>query len=100
MSLRANRMTENDKIQIQEMIDKVVGRAIEYQTRKRGDTPTDDLQLTPRKYINMNGSVAGRPIGSVVQIGQKFFASDTNIPMWFTAQKTWVNGVGSVIANN
>lgn len=93
-------LNEDDKKQIQELIDAAILRATEYQTRKRGDTPTDDLQLTPRKYVNANGSVAGRPVGSVAQIGQKFFASDTNIPMWFTAQKTWVNGVGSIIANS
>ena len=93
-------MDENQKKEIQEMIDKAVLKAVEYQTRKRGDTPTDDLQLTPRKYVNMNASVASRPIGSVVTIGQKFFASDTNIPMWFTTQRNWVNGVGSVVASN
>ena len=93
-------LNEDEKKEIQEMIDKAVGRAVEFQTRKRGDTPTDDLQLTPRKYVNMNGSVAGRPIGSVVTVGQKYFASDTNIPMFFTVQGTWVNGVGSIVANN
>jgi len=91
---------ENDKKQIQDIIDKAIEKAMDFQTRKRGDTPTDDLQLTPRKYVNHNGSVAGRPVGSVVSIGQKFFSSDTNIPMWFTAQRTWVNGVGSIVANS
>lgn len=90
----------NDKKHIQEMIDLTVKKSLDYPIRKRGDTPTDNLQLTPRGYVNMNGSVASRPIGSVAQIGQKYFASDTNIPMFFTAQKTWVNGVGSVIALN
>ena len=97
---KENSMDENDKKEVQEMINQALKRAMDYQTRKRGDTPTDDLQLTPRKYVNMNASVASRPVGSVVTIGQQFFASDTNIPMFFTAQKTWVNGVGSVVANN
>ena len=86
-------MTEDEKRQIQEMIDKAIAKAVEYQTRKRGDTPTDDLQLTPRKYVNLHGSVAGRPIGSVATTGQQFFSTDTNIPMFFTVQGTWVNGV-------
>ena len=93
-------INEDNKKEIQEMIDKAVGRAAEYQTRKRGDTPTDNLQLTPKKYVDMNGSVAGRPAGSIATIGQKYFASDTNIPMIFTAQRTWVDGVGSIVANN
>lgn len=82
------------------MIDLAMKQVSDYRTRKLGDTPTDDLQLTPREYVNANGSVASRPIGSLAQIGQKFFASDTNIPMWFTTQKNWVNGVGSVVAIN
>ena len=93
-------MTEDEKAQIQGMIEQAIATAIEFQTRKRGDTPTDDLQLTPRKYVNLNGSVAGRPSGSVATIGQQFFASDTNIPMFFTWQKTWVNGSGSIVANS
>ena len=93
-------LNEDDKREIREMIDLALRRAMEYQTRKRGDTPTDDLQLTPRKYINMNGSVAARPANSIASLAQKYFASDTNIPMWFTTQRTWVNGVGSIVANS
>ena len=93
-------MNDNDKKLIQEMIDRAISKAVSYNTRKLGDTPTDDLQLTPRKYVTANGSVASRPIGSVAVIGQRYFANDTNIPMYFTAQKNWVNGVGSVVAVN
>ena len=91
-------MEPDDKRIVQGMIDEAVRKAIAFQTRKIGDTPTDDIQLVPRKYVTMNGSVAGRPIASIATVGQRYFASDTNIPMYFTAQQTWVNGVGSVVA--
>lgn len=93
-------LTEYDKKEIKKMIESAVKHAVEFKTKKRGDTPTDDLQLVPRKYVNVNGSVKGRPSGSVAQIGQHYFASDTNQFMTFTAQKTWVNGAGSIVANN
>gem|GEM_PF-4367983 len=71
----------------------------DFKKRKRGDTPTDAYQLTPQKYVNMNGSVTGRPIGSIANIGQFYYARDTNIPMFFDGQQ-WRNGVGSVVAIN
>lgn len=91
---------ENDKKLIQEMINHAVLKAVGFATRKRGDTPTDATQLTPQGYVNMNGSVAGRPTGSVANIGQFYLSTDTTKPMWFTSNKNWVDGVGSVIAIN
>src|SRR3990167_4312061 len=91
-----NKMDENQKKEIQEMIDKAIARAVEYQTRKRGDTPTDDLQLTPRKYVNMFGSVLGRPQASI--IGQQYFLTDTNYPIFRNSNNAWVSATGSVVA--
>lgn len=68
--------------------------------RKLTDTPTDDLQVTPRRYVNMNGVVANRPRSSIASMGQSFFASDTGIPMTFNSTTNkWVNGIGSVVAS-
>ena len=89
-------MDENQKKEIQEMIDKAVLKAVEYQTRKRGDTPTDDLQLTPRKYINIYGSIAGRPQISV--IGQQYFSTTDGYPIFRNSNNAWVSATGSVVA--
>lgn len=43
---------ESDKKNIQKMIDMAVGKSMEYQTRKRGDTPTDKYHLTPKGYVD------------------------------------------------
>lgn len=67
--------------------------------KKVTDTPSDALSVVNRKYVNLSGTVANRPIGSVATIGQKYFATDTNIPMIFNGN-AWVNGVGSVVASN
>lgn len=65
--------------------------------RKLTDTPTDSLEVVNRRYVNLNGSVAGRPNSSVATIGQFYLSTDTNIPMWFTPAG-WRNGVGSIVA--
>ncbi len=92
-------LDENDKRIVRDMVEAGMLKVAEYQTRKRGDTPTDALQLTPQKYVNLNGSVAGRPIGSVATRGQFYLSTDIPTPMWYTGTN-WVNGVGSVVASN
>ena len=91
---------ENDKKRIQEMIDATVEKSLDFPTRKRGDTPTDNYQLTPLKFVTMNGSVAGRPTGSVATSGQFYLATDTTTPMWYTTNNNWINGIGSIVAIN
>lgn len=65
--------------------------------RKITDTPTEDLMIVNRKYTNLNGTVANRPTSSVATVGQRYFATDTNIPMTYSTTG-WRNGVGSVVA--
>lgn len=70
-----------------------------FTARKLGDTPTDSLSLVPRKYVNMNGSVASRPNSSVAVVGQKYFATDTKQLMVWDGT-SWYNGNGSIVAIN
>lgn len=65
----------------------------------RKDAPTDAYSVVNRNYSNLNGTVATRPIGSVATVGQKYFATDTKIPMVFDGTQ-WRNGSGSVVAIN
>ena len=63
-----------------------------FSARKLTDTPTDDLQVVNRKYVNLNGST--RPNTSIT--GQRFF--DTSVKTLITWDGTdWRNGIGSVI---
>ena len=89
---------ENTK-KIDERIKKLVPEIFKgsaFTDRKLTDTPTDNISVVPRKYVTMNGSVAGRPINSVV--GQFYFNTDTNTPMWRGATGRFYNGVGSIVA--
>jgi len=59
--------------------------------------PTDALQVVSRKYTNLSGTVANRPTSSVATVGQKYFATDTNIQMAYNITG-WYNGIGSIVA--
>ena len=63
--------------------------------RKLTDTPTDGLAVVNRNYVNINGSIASAPIGSI--IGQQYFATDLGYPVFKSSTSRWVNSVGSVI---
>ena len=92
-----------DEIELNKKIDERVKKLVPeilkgsaFTDRKLGDTPTDNLSLVPRKYVTMNGSVAGRPINSV--IGQFYFDSDSNQAMWRGSTGRFYNGIASIIA--
>lgn len=81
-------------------IDKAISeymRSQAFAQRKIADTPTDAFSVVSRQYVNLYGSVAGRPSSSVATMGQRFFATDTNIPMTYNGTN-WLNGIGSVVA--
>lgn len=88
--------------QIDERIKKLVPEILKgsaFTARKITDTPTDKNQVVPRGYVTNNGTVANRPVSSVAVVGQPYFATDTFIPMTYSAQG-WRNGVGSIVALN
>lgn len=62
--------------------------------RKLADTPTDDLMVTPRGYVNMNGVTASRPTSSVV--GQFYFDTTLGQPCWWDGT-SFVDADGNVI---
>lgn len=70
-----------------------------FTSRKITDTPTEAFSLVNRKFVTANGVVASRPKSSVAVVGQTYFATDTGIPMTYSAGG-WRNGVGSVVAGH
>lgn len=86
---------EEIKKLIEEKALEIVKKHMNFTERKIGDTPTDDYMYTPRKYVNMYGSVSGRPTSSVV--GQQYFATDLGYPIFKSNNGAWVNATGSVV---
>lgn len=82
---------------IKGQIEKIVPDYLQskaFTDRKLTDTPTDDLQVVPRKYVNMYGSVASRPVNSVV--GQQYFDTSIGRPVFRRSDGAWVDGAGSI----
>lgn len=78
-------LQKDDIIKIIREYNKTIG----FSDRKLTDTPSDALQVVPRKYITNNGTV--RPTSSVV--GQPFF--DTSLASGRGKPIIW-NGTGWV----
>ncbi len=63
-----------------------------FTTRKLTDLPTDDYQVTSRKYVNLNGKTTQRPTSSV--LGQQFFDTTLGYPVYWSGS-TWVQYNGT-----
>ncbi len=87
---------------IDKRIKEVVPRYLKqgaFTARKLTDNPKDALEVVNRRYLTLNGTVSNRPVSSIATVGQPYFATDTRIPMTYSAGG-WVNGVGSIVALN
>lgn len=71
-------------LELQQKVIKIVSnyqQAGGFIGRKLTDTPTDNLQVVPRKYVTLNGPSATRPTASVT--GQFYFDTDIGKPVWW-----------------
>ncbi len=63
--------------------------------RKLTDTPTDDLQVVNRKYVNLSGTTANRPTSKVH--GQQYFDTTIGRPIYYNPNSSvFVDGAGSI----
>lgn len=87
-----------DETLIKRMIDDEIKKVVPvaFIRRKLTDTPTDDLQVTPRKYVNLSGTTAQRPKSSVATIGQQYFDTSVGYPQFYRGD-TWVSATGSIV---
>ena len=95
-------MDEKEKKQIEEIALKVVqdyNKTISFIDRKTTDTPTDAFSLVNRRFVTLSSNLGARPVSSVAVVGQRFFNTTSNIPIWYTVAG-WRNSVGSIVAVN
>lgn len=95
-------MMSLEESKIKQLVAEEIGRILPnylsgkaFQAHKVTDMPNDDLQVVPRKYVNLYGSVAGRPQNSV--IGQQYFATDLGYPIFRNSNNAWVSPTGSIV---
>lgn len=89
-----NKDEELKKI-IDARIKAILPNYVGFTAKKVTDTPTDNLAVVNRKYVNLYGSIAGRPQVSVV--GQQYFSTDLGYPIFRNSNNAWVSGTGSVV---
>lgn len=81
-----------DKKEVQKMIDSSSKGEFD---KRIGDTPTDDLQLVNRRYVNSYGTTANRPTNRTP--AQKYFDTTIGRPVYFNPNSSvWTDGAGSV----
>jgi hypothetical protein len=102
MTMLDNNMDEDKKEQLTKLVTQIIEQKLSsnfFTARKLTDTPTDDLMVVNRKYVNLNGTLANRPTSSVATMGQHYFATNTNTLITYNrSSSVWSNGVGSVVA--
>lgn len=89
-------MDDKIKKQVDDRVMEVVQSYMKtsaFTDRKLTDTPTDGLQVVPRKYVTMNGTTGNRPTSSV--IGQRYFDTTLNKPVWVGNGFAWVDATGT-----
>lgn len=79
--------------ELDEKIDARVKSVFSFTARKLTDTPIDDLMFVNRKYVNLNGTTANRPVASVT--GQRYFDTTIGRPVYWNGS-TFVDGAGSI----
>lgn len=65
-----------------------------FTSRIIGDTPTDTNQLTPRKWVTLNGASSARPTSSI--IGQRYYDTTINKPIWADGNH-WRDATSSIV---
>lgn len=88
-------MMQIDNDELNKLIDAKIKKLTGFTARGLTDTPTDNLAVTPRKYVNMYGSILGRPQNSV--IGQQYFSTTDGYPIFRNSNNAWVSATGSVV---
>lgn len=78
---------------ITEEVKKQLSGAL-FTTRKLTDTPTDSLQVVPRKYITRYGTTAQRPTTSVMV--EQFYDTTLGKPIWWNGS-TWKDASNNTV---
>jgi len=90
-------MDDITKTEVQKMIEEAINKAMSFSTRKRGDTPTENNQLTPKGYVT--SVIAAIPAGNNTEVQFKngsVFGSSSN----FTYDSATNGGGFSIIGPN
>ncbi len=87
-------INDND---LNKKVDERIKKVLSFTSRKLTDTPTDNLMVVNRKYVNLNGTTALRPSSSVASAYMKYFDTTIGRPIYYNPNSSvWTDGAGSV----
>ena len=95
-------MNDEIKKQIEEIALKVIqkyNKTAAFINQKLTDTPTDAFSLVNRRFVTLSSNIGARPVSSVAIVGQRYFNTTANQPIWFTAGG-WRDATSSVVAGH
>ena len=95
-------MDEELKLQIEDIakeIFKKLTKSGTFTDRKLTDTPTDAFSVVNRRFVTLSSNLGARPVSSVAVVGQRYFDTTNNTPIWYTTAG-WRNSVSSIVALN
>lgn len=95
-------MDEEIKKQLEEIAKRVFleqSKSAAFTDRKLTDTPNDALSVVNRRFVTLSSNLAARPVSSVALVGQRFFDTTNNVPIWFTVDG-WRNATSSIVAGH
>ena len=95
-------MDKETEKQVEEIALKVIkdyNKSSAFKGRKLTDTPTDAYSLVNRRFVTLSSNIGARPVSSVAIVGQRFFNTTNNVPIFYTTAG-WRNSVGSIVAVN
>ncbi len=83
-----------DETQVKKIAQDTVDKYAEISNRKLGDTPTDAIQLTPKKYVDSQTSILASSIATIIASVASF------VPTPFNIFGTGVDGTVTVSTNS
>ena len=95
-------MDEETKKQIEEIALKVIqdyNKSFAFIEKKLTDTPTNAFSLVNRRFVTLSSNIGARPVSSVAVVGQRFFDTAGNRPIWYTTAG-WRDATSSIVAQN
>ena len=91
-------LDQNDKKEIEKMIELSTKGAY---GKRVGDTPTDSLQLVPKKYLGQAFTTDSRPASIRGTLSVMFFNNTVGYPWFYNPNSSvWVSATGSTVGSN
>lgn len=89
--MEENKLENKIDARIKKIVPQIL-KGSSFTDKKTTDTPTDNLQVVNRRYVNLNGPTSSRPTSSI--LGQFYFDTDDGAPRWWSGS-TWVDASGN-----